>query len=144
MGWEFAVGVPSTEDDVLLQGRILSSENDTGAAVGVDRDGFLVYAEGAHLVEVLARAGVQQAISLEEEVRLALLGEGGAAAPDGQTTRGLDSEPLLSFFAEETASAEVLFSDNPPMPYGRWGYLQGQRVRYFPTQPPRFSRETEP
>lgn len=58
MGWEFAVGVPSTEDDVLLQGRILSSENDTGAAVGVDRDGFLVYAEGAHLVEVLARAGV--------------------------------------------------------------------------------------
>jgi hypothetical protein len=144
IGWEFAIGVASPEDRVLLEGRLLTSENDTGAAVGVDRDGFLVYAEGTGLVSALSRAGVHEAILLEDDVRLALLGDSGAAAPDGETVRALDSEPTLSFLAEEAPNAEVLFTDNAPMPYSRWGYLQGQRVRYFPAQPPRFSRETEP
>lgn len=142
IGWHFAIGVPSSEDRVLLEGH--AEGGDAGAAIGVDRDGFLVYAEGAGLRDVLARAGVQEPMWLGDDVRLALLGEGGAAAPDGETARTLLPEPALAFMAEEAPVAEVLFPDNTPMPYNRWGYLQGQRVRYFPSQPPRFSREVEP
>jgi hypothetical protein len=49
----------------------------------------------------------------------------------------------LALLAEEAPSAEVLWPDNQPIPYSQWGYLQGQRVRYFPTQPPRFVRPGE-
>ena len=31
-----------------------------------------------------------------------------------------------------------MFPEVEPMPYQRWGFLQGQRVRYFPSGPPRF------
>jgi hypothetical protein len=61
----------------------------------------------------------------------------GTAGPDGHP-RELGAG--IALLAEEAPSAEVLWPDNEPTPYSQWGYLQGQRVRYFPTQPPRFVR----
>ncbi|MCZ7678818.1 MAG: hypothetical protein M5U28_08635 [Sandaracinaceae bacterium] len=39
----------------------------------------------------------------------------------------------------------MIFPDNEPLPYSRWGYLQDQRVRYFPegSSRPRFVRPRE-
>lgn len=142
VSWDFAVGSPRSGDVVFASGRPLSQLPTSSAALGVDRDGFLVYAEGADLVPLLARAGVTEAIALDE-TRLALVGDGGlGVAPDGETPRAI-GEGAPTFLAEEAASAEVIFPDTQPMPYGRWRALQGARVRYFPTSPPRFTRPTE-
>ncbi|AKF06873.1 hypothetical protein [Sandaracinus amylolyticus] len=141
IGHEIAIGRAGPDDLVLLSGAPLA--DGAAAAVGVDRDGFLVYAEGGDVRAALTRAGVTDAIALGDDVRLALAGEGGAAAPDGETARDLSAEPALALYAAQRAAAEVIFPDNAPMPYSRWGYLQGQRVRYFPDHPPRFSREAE-
>ncbi len=52
-----------------------------------------------------------------------------------------DAGTLLSLYAEEAPSAEVLFPDTVPAPYSVWGYLQNQRVRYHRTEgPARFER----
>jgi hypothetical protein len=127
---------------VIASGRPLAQLPSSGAALGVDRDGFLVYAEGTDLVPLLARAGVTNAIALDA-TRLAILGEGGVGvAPDGETPRAI-AEGAPTFLAEEAPSAEVIFPDTQPMPYGRWRALQGARVRYFPTAPPRFTRPSD-
>jgi hypothetical protein len=141
LGWELGVGVAGHEDRVLLAGAPLSSATGAGAAIAIDRDGFMVYAEGGDLAAALARAGARDAIALDPDVRLAMVGESGAAAPDGETSRALATEADLVFFAEEGEAAEVLFPDNTPIPYRDWGFLQGQRVRYFPDHPPRFIRD---
>jgi hypothetical protein len=141
IGWSFAVGTPGSEGRPLLTGRLLSEVPGATAAIGVDRDGFLVYAEGeGKLAELLTRAGVERALALDSQVRLAFIGEGGAAAPDGETPRDLAGSAFLLFYAEELPAAEVIFPETRPMPYSRWGYLQGQRVRYIPDHPPRFVR----
>lgn len=142
VGWELAVGTPHEDDHVIARGRPLAQLPTSGAALGVDRDGFLVYAEGSELVALLGRAGVTDAIALDE-TRLSLVGDGGVGvAPDGETPRAI-AEGAATFFAEDAASAEVIFPDTQPMPYGRWRALQGARVRYFPSSPPRFTRPTD-
>lgn len=139
VGWDFAVGSASGEDRVLLRGERMG-ESGAGAAVGVDRDGFVVYAEGApaEVARAMARAGISDALALAE-ARLAFVGEGGGAAPDTVTPR--DAGTLLSLYAEEAPAAEVLFPETTPAPYSVWGYLQNQRVRYHRTEgPARFDR----
>ena len=139
VGWDYFVGEAGREDTVLLRGEPLGDAG-AGAAIGVDRDGFLIYAEGspAEVGRAMARAGVTAAIALPE-ARLAFVGEGGGAAPDTVTPR--DAGTLLSLYAEEAPSAEVLFPDTVPAPYSVWGYLQNQRVRYHRTEgPARFER----
>jgi hypothetical protein len=142
VGWSFAVGTPGENDPILVRGRPLAQLPNSGAAIGVDRDGFLVYAEGTDLVTLLSRAGVADAIALDA-TRLAIVGDGDVGvAPDGETPRAI-GEGAATFLAEEAPSAEVIFPDTQPMPYGRWRDLQGARVRYFPTSPPRFTRPFE-
>jgi hypothetical protein len=106
------------------------------AALGVDAEGFIVYAEGQSpgaLGAALQAAGVSRALALETE-RLQLA----AASPDAGTAESPDAgnagaEDSLTFVEQTQAPAEVLFPHVKPMPYNRWGYLQDQRVRYFPT-----------
>lgn len=107
------------------------------AAIGVDRDGFLVYAEGEEFSNLLARAGVESALLLAPDVRLAFVTDEGGSAPDGVTPREID-ERALPFVAETRPAADVMFPSTEPTPYREWGYLQGQRVRYFRTGTPRF------
>jgi hypothetical protein len=106
------------------------------AALGADRDGFLVYAEGPAAMSLLEAAGVSSAIDLGAPA-MGFDTDEGTAGPDGHP-RELGAG--IALLAEEAPSAEVLWPDNEPTPYSQWGYLQGQRVRYFPTQPPRFVR----
>jgi hypothetical protein len=139
VGWTYQVGTPRQSDSVIAAGRPLAQLPNSGAAIGVDRDGFLVYAEGTGLVALLARAGVTDAIALDA-TRLAIVGDADVGvAPDGETPRAI-GEGAPTFLAEEAPSAEVIFPDTQPMSYGRWRDLQGARVRYFPTSPPRFTR----
>jgi hypothetical protein len=141
VGWTFAVGRPAEGDHVIAAGPPLGAAAD--AALGVDRDGFLVYAERAGdatpLAERLREAGVEHAIELGPQTRLAFVVSDAYAGPDG-FERSVDVEDALPFFAEERPETEVLFPDNEPLPYRRWSHLQDQRVRYFPQGPPRFSR----
>ncbi len=141
VGWDLAVGAAQADDGVLARGAPVAA--DTTAALGVDVDGFLVYAEGPSAAAAMTRARVASSIALPAGVRLAIVGADGGAAPDGVTPRDVGDAPQLELFAEEQAATEVLFPDNAPQPYRSWGYLQGQRVRYFPTAPPRFARPVE-
>ncbi|MFN9809085.1 MAG: hypothetical protein ACK6CU_05545, partial [Deltaproteobacteria bacterium] len=109
------------------------------AVFGAERAGGLVDAAGPVGLSRLAAGGVASALDLGTPA-LGFETDEGLAGPEGRP-RALGEG--LSLLAEEAPSAEVLWPDNRPTPYAQWGYLQGQRVRYFPTQPPRFVRPNE-
>ncbi|GAB4110523.1 MAG: hypothetical protein OHK0013_46410 [Sandaracinaceae bacterium] len=134
VGWSFTVESAGAEGTVLAQGELASAA--TTVALGVDRDGFLVYTEGPGALDALIAAGVSSALDLGAPA-LAFETDAGGAGPDG---RARTLEGGMTLLAEEAPRAEVLWPDNEPLPYSRWGYLQGQRVRYFPSGPPRFVR----
>lgn len=145
IGWAFGVGRPEEGDRVIVAGPPVDAS--TEAALGVDRDGFLVYAERGEndrtpLAERLRQAHVSAAVALPGEARLAFAVPGAHAGPDGYE-RPVAVGDALPFLAEERPAAEVIFPDNEPLPYRRWRYLQDQRVRYFPEGPPRFVRSQE-
>lgn len=135
------LGPPPPAAKVLYSGPRLTPQSDATAALGVDAEGFLVYAEAqtpAELLLALQGATVVEAIALTQ-ASLVFAGENGLRSPDGQPARPVDEATSLAFMAETRPSAEVLFSDVEPLPYRKWGYLQDQRVRYFPSgRPARF------
>jgi hypothetical protein len=140
VGMRHAIGVAPPGAQVLLRGPLVSGVADAQAALGVDGQGLLVYAEtgdktpGA-LAKMLSEAGIAQAIALPNAVRLGLAFKEGVLGVDGQT-RVRSAEVALRFVANSQPSAEVLFADNKPMPYSKWAQLQDQRVRYFRTSNP--------
>ncbi len=135
-GWLFQMGRPGADDRVIVSGPRLSAMPDAGAAIGVDGDGFLVYVERAGdptpLLDRLRAAGVEDGFALPESTRLAFAVDDVHAGVDGYTQRTVSAGTALAFYAEERPAAEVMFPDNEPQPYRVWGYLQDQRVRYFP------------
>jgi hypothetical protein len=145
VGWSFGVGRPEQGDRVIVAGPPLDSASQ--AALGLDRDGFLVYAERgegdrARLSDRLRAAGVTSAVALPADARLVFAVPGAHAGVDGYE-RAVAVGDALPFLAEERSAAEVIFADNEPLPYSRWHYLQDQRVRYRPNNPPRFVRSRE-
>jgi len=150
VGWELLAGAPGEGDRVVITGPRLAQMPDADAAVGLDGDGFLVYAERhddpTPLAETLAAAGVEDAFALPAQSRLAFAVPDGHAAVDGFGRDDVDADTSLAFYAEERPAAEVMFRDNEPQPYNVWGYLQDQRVRYFPHRDgdaPRFTRPND-
>jgi hypothetical protein len=141
VGHRFVIGEPEPGDVVLASGPALDGAPGAQVALGVDRDGFLVYAErtdgAGSLAPALREAGVSEAIVLPQAARLGFVVRGGHAGPDGYE-REVPESGSLAFFAEERPATEVMFPDNTPIPYREWRYLQDQRVRYFPEGPPRF------
>ncbi|MGF1466486.1 MAG: hypothetical protein ACFCGT_10150 [Sandaracinaceae bacterium] len=144
VGAQLAVRVPLTGDQVLAAGPPVDAMPDAERALGVDASGFLVYAERRGdprpLADRLRAAGVVSAIALPPEARLAFRVAGRDASVDGFAAVEVDEGASLPFWAEERPATEVLWPENTPVPYREWGYLQGQRVRYFPEGPPRFVR----
>jgi hypothetical protein len=134
------IGKPPLGAATLCVGPLVADAPNALAGIGVDSEGFLVYAEtttpGA-LGELLRIGGVKQAIALSEG-RLVLADEAGPRGVDGQAAPVVDDAASLPLMAETRAPAQVLFGDVDPMPYRKWGWLQDQRVRYFPSGPPRF------
>ncbi|HEY6880480.1 MAG TPA: hypothetical protein VI299_20795, partial [Polyangiales bacterium] len=136
----FAVGVAPPGADEWLRGPLLASVPDAEAALGVDGDGLLVYAEcddkAPHaLATQLEQAGVTGAIALPKGTRVGLRFHEGLLALDG-STRFKEAPLLLRWVASSTPAVETLFQDNTPIPYARWAALQDQRVRYFRTNEP--------
>ncbi len=151
LGMRYAVGRPPEGAQVVIGGSDLSTVADAGAAIGVDGEGFLVYAErqrGEHtrLVDRMGAAGVQRAIALPTGVRLAFAVDGQTAAPDAYL-RPVDTKTAMPLYADEQPATEILFPDVSPRPYSVWARMQDTRVRYFRKGPPRFTRDaaqTEP
>ncbi|HKU40680.1 MAG TPA: hypothetical protein VJR89_21115, partial [Polyangiales bacterium] len=135
------LGRPPSAAKALYSGPRLMPDTQATAALGVDAEGFLVYAEAAtpaELMLALQGATVVEAIALTPAT-LVFAGEGGLRLSDGQPAGPVDEATSLAFMAETRPSAEVLFSDVEPMPYRKWGWMQDQRVRYFPSgRPSRF------
>lgn len=140
IGMRYEVGVPPSDVPVLLRGLPLDKAPDARAALGVDDQGLLVYAEAegktaTELGRLLHEAGVKAALALPSGVRLGLRFREGVLAVDG-SSRVREPDVLLSFVAHAEPAAEVIFADTKPMPYARWAQLQDQRVRYFRTTDP--------
>jgi hypothetical protein len=134
------IGRPSAGSQVLFTGPLVAEAPGALAALGVDGEGFLVYAQASRAGEItklLERAGVTQAIALAEG-RLVLQTDEGPRGLDGLSAPVVDETTSLTLMAETRPAAQVLFEDVQPMPYRKWGGLQGQRVRYFPSHPARF------
>ena len=133
--------------NVLARGALVSATSlpsEARVALGVDGEGFLVFAEAAtasRLQAALAEAGVSAALGFASaHLVLETPTTPDAGVPDaGAEPSALAPDPNgLTFLADTRPAADVLFSDVKPVPYRRWGWLQDQRVRYFPTHPARF------
>lgn len=134
-GYRYAVGVAPEGALPILAAPPLEDLAGASAALGVDRYGFLIYAERQPrarmtLAEALARAGVTRAVALADETRLAFFAEGHTVSPD-ELERPVDEASALAIYASATPYTEVLFPDVKPMPYARWGSIQDTRVRYI-------------
>ncbi|MFT3922503.1 MAG: hypothetical protein QM778_08215 [Myxococcales bacterium] len=139
-GRKFVVGVPPQGADILMRAPQLRPDSVAFAALGVDASGLLLYAEtdeakpGA-LHEVLAAHGVKSALWLPKDTRLGLHFREGVLGVDGRS-RSREAPAQLFLLASSVPATEVLFPNNPPIPYARWAHLQDQRVRYFRTSEP--------
>lgn len=122
----------------LLSGPRWTPESVALAALGVDGEGFLLYVEApspGDLALAFQAASVVDAIELDAGA-LVFSTDAGPARADGRPTAAVDEAQSLTFMAETRAPAEVLFRDVAPMPYRKWGWMQDQRVRYFPSGKP--------
>jgi hypothetical protein len=136
------IGQPTAGATTLYTGPLVSEFPQAHIGMGIDDEGFLVYAEATQegaLPELLRRAGVTDAIALTAG-RLVLHAESGLRRVDGQLVPAAQVETSLTvpLVAETRPAARVLFDDVTPMPYRKWGGMQDQRVRYFPSHPARF------
>lgn len=144
--WSVVAAAEVGEAAVVWRGEALTSDSD--AALGVDRDGFLVYAErvgdAVALRDRLEAAGVSEAIALSEQSRLAFALGDTFAGPDAYV-REVEVEASMALLAEERASTEVLYPDVEPRPYMYWGPMQDTRVRYLRStdRPARFTAPEE-
>lgn len=127
----------------VVAGRPLDAGPAATVALGVDGEGFLLYAERepddpVPLAERLRQAGVEQAIAPGEGVRLAFLLDGKTVGPDA-FERPLAAGGALHLDARRTPRTDVLFPDVEPRGYWTWARMQDTRVRYFRSGPPRFT-----
>lgn len=147
LGTHYDVGTPPAGARTVIAGRDVGTVPAARAAVGVDAEGFVVYVEqevgdDVPLTQRLHAAGVERAVALPDAVRLAFVAGDRTIAVDGARERELDVASALPLNADERPAADVLFPETEPLPYTRWGRLQGARVRYFPdaSRAPRFVR----
>ncbi len=139
IGCRYRVGRPPDGEGitVVLTGTPLEGSG-AEAAIGVDGDGFLVYAEGPaeRLPTDLRTARVEQALALPEGVRLAFVLPDLNVGPDA-FERPVDPATAIALMANEDPATELLFPDVEPRPYMYWGPMQDSRVRYFRGEGPR-------
>lgn len=136
----FAIGVAPPGAEVLLSGPLLAATDGAQAALGIDAQGLLVYAEcddkrTAALRLTLAQLGVEVAIALPAGARLGLGFQEGLLSLDARA-RIKEPAVALRFVANAAPAVELLYPDNAPIPYARWAALQDKRVRYFRTNEP--------
>lgn len=138
------VGMAYSVQESLGEGAIavhrggdLASHPEAEAALGVDAEGFLLYAErtggAGDLAVALRAAGVTRALALDG--RLHLVAEG--------VEIGADSTPVeaarggLAFVTRTVPYTAVLNPEVQPRGYAAWGRIQDTRLRYIPEAGPR-------
>lgn len=134
IGERYHVGAPPADARVVLRGEALTAGSSAEAAIGVDGDGFIVYAErrsgdSASLSERLAQVGVTTSVALPAAARLAFVIDEQTVAPDA-FERLVEPAGAIAFIADTRPETEVLFPDVRPRPYMQWGRMQDTRVRY--------------
>ncbi|MET0385431.1 MAG: hypothetical protein ABW321_05705 [Polyangiales bacterium] len=148
------IGKPPAGATTLYSGPSLQDSPNAQAGLGVDEEGFLVYAEATEpgtLPALLRSAGVVEAIALGDNRLVFVESAADADQPDPPEaappakivgidgrTAAVDVASSLQLMAETRPAARALFDDVTPMPYRKWGGMQDQRVRYFPSHPARF------
>lgn len=146
-GLRYRVGEPSKRAQVVLQGPVLQPIH--RAALGVDAEGFLFYAEltdqggPQDLRLALDRAGVVQALGLGDASRLAFTAGDQFMGP-ARYAREVDPSQAIAFVDRNQPASRVLFPDVEPLPYRRWWRMQDTRVRYFKDEnrEARFKKDT--
>ncbi|MEM6961334.1 MAG: hypothetical protein AAF550_06265 [Myxococcota bacterium] len=138
-GYSMGVGQVPRGGKALLYGPVLTEDSVANAALGVDQDGFLLYAETSSedrsLCSRMRSAGVERALILSGEARLAFVV--GSETMDLQGfERSINPTEALKFFGNDRPAAEVLFPEVQPRPYGVWAHLQDARVRYLKLEGP--------
>jgi hypothetical protein len=137
----YRVGPPSEGSLVVLRGPPLAQTPEARAALALDAEGFLLYAEAdpGEDPEALAlrmrRAGARQIMAV---AGMTFVVDGKLVAVDGGREVEVPRGRSVALMAEARQRAQVLFPEVRPRPYRFWGWLQDQRVRYFPTGEPRF------
>lgn len=120
---------------VVLRGAGLADAQAAEAAIGVDGEGFLVYAEAENVTALraaLAVAGVVEAIVVP--ARFAFDHEGSPVNVRGEVSESVTGVALLERAAPYTG---VLNPGVVPVGYSSWGRIQDTRVRYHPEPGPR-------
>lgn len=120
------------------------------ALIGVDEEGFVVYVERREdstlsADEMRVRAGISAAAPASLDVgasRLVFCDDTHCIDAFGDETTLATRADAATWFADPRPRASALFPEVQPMPYRRWGRLQGARVRYIPEGPPRFVSPT--
>ncbi|MFW6052074.1 MAG: hypothetical protein ACODAU_12930 [Myxococcota bacterium] len=147
VGWRYGVGKPPDGAVVVVRGTPLDAAPKAHAALGLDSDGFVVYAErqpgdSASLVQRMREARVERALALPAGAYLALLTDGHHVSPDA-FEREVDPAQAVDLLADPRPAARVLFPDVEPRPYHVWARMQDTRVRYFKEGEPRFKRHED-
>jgi len=144
VGDRWGVGDVPPGAEVVLAGTPVASAPEARAAVGLDQEGFVVYAEQGPddetpLADRLRQAGVDGAVALPLGARLALLLDGRTVGPDAYERPVTGDGALAVTSQRHPEAATVLFEDVEPKGYWTWARLQDARVRYFREGPPRFT-----
>ncbi len=145
VGWVAGAG------DLPAGGELWASaspvDQETQRAIGVDGEGFLVYAQRdpadtVALAERLEQAGVDAAVALDDGTRLVFEAESGVYVGLDSYEVVLDESRALPLHSRRAPHTEVLFGDTRPRRYADWARMQDTRVRYFRDDPPTFSRSS--
>ncbi|MCB9667276.1 MAG: hypothetical protein H6715_04040 [Myxococcales bacterium] len=145
LGWTYRIKPlqdPANEQ-LLIPGARLGPASRSRSGLGIDADGFWVVID-RHPNDTETISQYFHYFAIKEALEL---GQGGVhfntpqgiVSVDGaQIAESDHSSNQLMLNAVAHPSARVIYPDNVPLPYSRWGYAQGRRVRYFPEGPPRF------
>ncbi len=147
LGWTYAIGTLAADSghaQLVLSASPLSATSDAQNGLGIDADGFWVVIQrhardSVPLMQRFTAMGIQHAAKLTDHgAAMVFVTPQGPVSVEGHAESNLHPEPRLALVANERPAAHVMYPDNTPLPYRRWGYAQGRRVRYFPEGPPRF------
>lgn len=139
VGQRYGVGAVPPRGVLVVPGVPVDAMPGAHVAIGVDREGFLVYVERDEddtrpFASVLEAIGVTAAVALPDEARLVVLdGDRRATAFGDDAPSGAG----IPFLLREAPYSDVLFPEVVPQPYRVWNRIQDTRVRYFPEPGPR-------
>ncbi len=137
------VGPLLPDTDAWLVGQDLERAAEAQYAVGVDKEGFIIYLEQTQpvrgeLARWLRAFGAKSGVALAHRLALRLRATDVDLA--GAEVNIPEGAQVTKLVAEERPAAGVIFPETKPRPYRVWGYLQGRRVRYVPQHPPTFRK----